>query len=276
MKKFEVKRLLNDEEYENPQWAMAVEEAILRTVAQGSAPDTLRFWRNKWAIIIGRFQCPKVEIIFDSCLKYKITVVRRFTGGGTVYQDGGNLNFSIFIHTDSGINALPNIFNDVGTAVIMSLRDLGVPAELDGMSIYVKGKKLCGMAGTVMRGAILAHGCLLVDSDLETLYYLLNFNQERERGKFTPSSLRRVTTIRNELDKRIAISEVERILAKSFEKVFQWTFAPEKLMLDELELAHKLYENKYSKLQWALASCRECPEKEKDTLTLKELMLIKN
>jgi lipoate-protein ligase A len=156
----------------------------------------------------------------------------------------------------------------------MSLRDLGIPAELDGKSVHVEGKKLCGMAGTVVKGAVLAHGCLLVDSDLEVLYYLLNFNQERVRGKFTPSSLRRVTTIRNELGERIAISEVERILAKSFERVFQWNFAPRKLLLDELELAQKLYENKYSKLQWALASCRECPEKEKDTPILKELMLI--
>jgi len=276
MKKFEVERLLNDEEYKNPQWAMAVEEAILKKVAQGSAPNTLRFWRNKRAIIIGRFQCPKMEVILDPCLKCNILVVRRFTGGGAVYQDSGNLNFSIFIHTNSGINTMPDTFKNVGLAVTMSLWDLGIPAKLDKRGVYVNGKKLCGMAGTVVKGGSLVHGCLLVDSDLETLYHLLNFNQERVRGKFTPSSPRRVTTIRNELEERVAISKVERILAKSFESVFQWNLAPGKLMLDELELAQKMYEDKYSKPQWAFASCRECPEKDKDIPVLKELMLIKN
>ena len=271
MKKFEVKRLLKDGEYENPQWAMAVEEAVLRTVAQGSALDTLRFWRNKRAIIIGRFQCPKVETALDSCIKHKIAVVRRFTGGGAVYQDSGNLNFSIFIRTDSGISMLPDTFKNVGTVVTMSLRDLGIPAELDGRSVYVEGKKICGMAGTVVKGVSLVHGCLLVDSDLETLYHFLNFNQKRVKGRFTPSSPRRVTTIRNELGERIALSEVERMLTKSFERVFQWNFTPQKLMPDEHELAQKLYENKYSRLQWFVASCKECPEKEKDILILKEL-----
>lgn len=258
-------RLLNDKECENPHWAMAVEEAILRTLDQGLTPNTLRLWRNRNAVIIGRFQCPKLETVLDSCLINRTVIVRRFTGGGAVYQDSGNLNFAIFVRTDLGIGAASNIFEKVGLAITMSLENLGIPSELDKMSVHVKGRKLSGMAGMIMKRAVLAHGCLLVDSDLEVLYRVLNFDRENAISRFSSSRLDMVSTIRNELGERIALSEVEQTLTKSFEEVFKSFLTPGKLTIEEIDVAKKLYEERYSKLQWTLATCEECPQRERCT-----------
>jgi lipoate-protein ligase A len=268
------KRLLQDGEYENPQWAMAVEEAVLKTVADGVVPDTLRFWRNM-AIIIGRFQCPKNEVNLEYCLRYKVALVRRFSGGGTVYQDSGNLNFSIYMRTSSGIATFSKALNEVGKAVVTSLNDLGILAELNDRGVYVRGKKICGLAGTILREAILIHGCLLVDSNVKALYSSLNLKQEGIRRKFTLSRPSEVTTVRNELGKEISINEIEKTLTKFFGKTFQCTFIPGTVTSNEFELTKKLYDQNYSRLQWHLISCKDCPEREKDVPVLKELMLPK-
>lgn len=267
------KRLLRNGEYENPQWAMAIEEAILRKVADGTVPDTLRFWKNRKAIIIGRFQCPKNEINIEYCSKFKMSVIRRFSGGGTVYQDSGNLNFSFYIHTDSGINQFSKVLDDFGNTLVTFLKNFGLSAKSSDRGIYVKGKKICGFAGTILKGAILVHGCILVASDIETLYASLNLGQKGINDKFTLSRPSEVTTIAKELGEEVTTSNVEETLTHFFEKTFKCTFILGEITSSEFELAEELYDKNYSKLEWHLTSCRNCPDREKDTPILKELVL---
>src|SRR5439155_1417402 len=85
-----------DLEYrDDPFMNMSVEEAIPRAVGEGKALNTVRFWHNSNTIVLGCFQSAPLEVNFDACQETGTTVVRRFTGGGAVYHDAGNLNYAI-------------------------------------------------------------------------------------------------------------------------------------------------------------------------------------
>src|SRR2546428_13913585 len=88
-------RLIDVEYPDDPFMNMSVEEAIPRAVGEGKAPSTVRFWHNSNTIVLGCFQSSNLEVNFDACKETGTEVVRRFTGGGAVYHDAGNLNYAI-------------------------------------------------------------------------------------------------------------------------------------------------------------------------------------
>src|SRR3989442_7324941 len=88
-------RLLDTEYRDDPFMNMSVEEAIPRAVGEGSAPNTVRFWHNSNTIVLGCFQSADLKVNYDACKETGTQVVRRFTGGGGVYHDAGNLNYAI-------------------------------------------------------------------------------------------------------------------------------------------------------------------------------------
>ncbi|MEM3571714.1 MAG: hypothetical protein QW589_07300 [Candidatus Bathyarchaeia archaeon] len=94
----ELRLRLLEIEYSDPYMNLALEEAIFRKLFNGESQATLRFWRNFSAVVIGRFQCISLEVNEEACKRYGIQIVRRITGGGAVYHDEGNLNYSIFLH----------------------------------------------------------------------------------------------------------------------------------------------------------------------------------
>ena len=264
-------RLLR-EEHERPDWALAIEEAIPRTVGQRLAPDTLRLWRTENSIIIGRFQCPKLEAALSSCLRHKISIVRRFTGGGAVYHDMGNLNFALSIHNDSwSINKLSDFYKNVGQTVVKGLNYLGMSAKYTKRSIYVSDRKISGLAGMTTKEVVFVHGSLLVDSNLEILYQVLNLEKDRPRKRFVSSAVKKVTTLKDELNRKIQMSEVEEALVEAFEENFESSLVLRELTKGERELARTLFKDRYSRLQWILATCEGCSEREKDASILETL-----
>src|SRR6266568_1343776 len=88
-------RLVDHEYRDNPYMNLAVEEAIPRMVGEGKAPSTVRFWHNSNTIVIGCFQSAKLEVNMQACKETGPEIVRRFTGGGAVDHDSGNLNYAI-------------------------------------------------------------------------------------------------------------------------------------------------------------------------------------
>jgi len=211
-----------DAEYQNPYWALSIEEAVAIRVGQGLTPNTLRFWKTKNAVIIGRFQCPKSEASFNSCLRYGTAIVRRFTGGGAVYHDSGNLNFAVSIHLNPSLNIKPyNLLSKVGLAVISALKGFGISPAFDKMNIYVKNRKLSGMAGLVKKRLIFVHGSLLIDSDLKVLYQVLNSNTNKLQGKFVRSVMEKVANLKDEVNSKISSLDVKNNLINSFEKNFK-------------------------------------------------------
>src|SRR5207244_7188482 len=160
-----------DLEYrDDPFMSMSVEEAIPRAVGEGTAPNTFRFWHNSNTIVLGCFQSARLEVNCDACKETGTTVVRRFTGGGAVYHDAGNLNYAISLKKGHPLvpdTDLQVVFQRLSQGAVEGLRSLGVNAEVQPIhDIQVEGKKACGVAGSSRWGSVLHPRCRRVASSL--------------------------------------------------------------------------------------------------------------
>ncbi len=243
-------RLL-DLESEDPAMNMALEEAIARAVGRGISVSTVRFWRNEGAVVIGRYQSARLEADLDACKRYGIKVIRRFTGGGAVYQDLGNINFSISIPSNNlpkldRLSALPLL----SSPVVSALRSLGFDAGLFGMKIRIGGwAKVSGLAGCLKWGCGFLHGTLLVDSDLSKIRELLIAPQAASNYvRSIPDEVANLSDFKEGIDMR----GLKKALSRSFEEAFGGAPISDGLTDFESELADSLYEGKYSSEEWNL------------------------
>ena len=270
-------RLLEVEWPEDPYLNLAAEEAIARAVGEGVAPTTLRFWRNANAVVIGAFQCASLEVRSHECLKHGVKVVRRFTGGGAVYHDIRNLNFAVSFRKPSPIpgDSIMKAYEAVGKAIVSGFGKLGVEAEFVPINdIQVRGRKICGMAGTLSRSLLFVHGCILVGSNLEILSRVLNVPKEKLEAKGVGKVRARVTTLIDELGREVGMDEVKDALKRGFEEVFDVEIVPGELTEWERKMINELYEKKYSTIEWNLGPCVKCPDRERDLKIFEKFGLI--
>jgi len=182
---------VENEPNKDPRINLAIEEYLIKSIAPKE--EILMFYINKPSIIIGRNQNTIQEINVDYVKANDIIVVRRLSGGGAVYHDLGNLNFS-FIAPNSPGNF--NNFCKFTQPVIKVLMKMGVPAELSGRNdILADGKKISGNAQYVSGLRILSHGTLLWDTDLSVVGEALRVKQSKIESKGIKSVRSRVANI---------------------------------------------------------------------------------
>jgi len=272
-------RVLDLEYPEHPYLNLALEEAIALAIGKRVVPETLRFWRNANAIVIGRFQCPSLEVNFEECISYKVRVERRFTGGGAVYHDLGNLNFALALRRNNPLigEKLFRGFELLGKAVEFGLRSLGVKdVHFKSVnSVLIGKKKVSGMSGLIAKEFIFVHGSILVSSDLELLDRVLKAPYYNRREKFVRSKWHEVTTIEKALKRDVELEEIKRAIIEGLRKVLGYDFREKSIMAFERTLARNLYNEKYSKPEWSLGPCTMCPRKRIDEIIFKELTLNK-
>ncbi len=176
----------------DPCFNLAFEEFVLRNRSSG---DWLILWQNANTIVIGLNQNAEEEINRPFVMEKDITVVRRMTGGGAVYHDLGNLNYSFL----SDLGDAGTLCMDRFTApVCRALRAMGVQAEASGRNdITVNGKKISGTAQRIFRDRVLHHGTLLFDSDPEKIAGALNAQPDKFVSKSAKSVRSRVGNIRD-------------------------------------------------------------------------------
>ena len=246
-----------DVEYrDNPFMNLAVEEAIPRVVGEGKVPSTVRFWHNSNTIVIGCFQSARLEVNMEACKETGTEIVRRFTGGGAVYHDSGNLNYAISLRKGHllvpGQN-LQTVFEKLSEGSVHGLRKLGVKAEFQPVNdIQVDGKKVSGAAGSIRWNTIFHHGCILVNSDLSILGKVLNVPRAKLEDRHVTSVQKRVTTVRDELGRDVSTHEVRDAIVDGIETCYGVRVQPGVLTKEELGLAEELYQTKYSRLEWNL------------------------
>ena len=249
-------RLVDQEYPDNPFMNLAVEEAIPRSVGGGKSPNTVRFWHNSNTIVIGCFQSAKLEVNMDACKQTGTKIVRRFTGGGAVYHDSGNLNYAISLRKGSRIVSdenLQSIFQRLSEGAVWGLRSLGVKAEFQPVNdIQVEGKKISGAAGSMKWNTIFHHGCVLVNSDLAILGKVLNVPRTKLEEKHVASVQKRVKTVRDELGRDLYTTDVRNAIVQGIEKCYGVRVEAGDLTGEERSLAEELYQTKYSRLEWNL------------------------
>ena len=235
---------------------MSVEEAIPRAVGEGKAPNTVRFWHNSNTIVLGCFQSADLEVNFEACKETGTEVVRRFTGGGAVYHDAGNLNYAISIKKGHPLvpdNDLQQVFRRLSQGAVEGLRALGVRAEFQPINdIQVDGKKVSGAAGSVRWGTTFHHGCILVASDLAILGKVLNVPKQKLADKHVASVQKRVTTVRDELQKDVTTREVRDAIVHGIEREYNVRLEEGDVSKSEMSRVKELYDDKYGTSSWNL------------------------
>ena len=157
---------VDNKEINNPQINLAIEEYILTHLNINES--YLLFYINEPSVIIGRNQNTIEEIDTQYVEENGVKVVRRMSGGGAVYHDLGNLNYS-FITKDEG-NSLQDNFKKFTGPVIQALRNLGANAELMGRNdIEIDGRKVSGTAQNATGGRMYTHGTLMLNSNLDNV-----------------------------------------------------------------------------------------------------------
>jgi len=249
-------RLVDLEYRDDPFMNMSVEEAIPRAVGEGRAPNTVRFWHNSNTIVLGCFQSADLEVNFDACKATGTQIVRRFTGGGAVYHDAGNLNYAISLkkgHTLVPDSDLQLVFRKLSAGAVEGLKSLGVNAEFQPINdIQVDGKKVSGAAGSVKWGTVFHHGCILVASDLAILGKVLNVPKAKLADRHVASVQKRVTTVRDELQKDVTTRDVRDAIVRGIENSYNVRLVEGQLTRSEMENMKELYDTKYSSSAWNL------------------------
>lgn len=201
-------KYIDNENVHDPRVNLAIEEYALRHLP---IDDTyLLFYVNEPCIIVGKNQNTAEEINRDYVEENNVHVVRRLSGGGAVYQDKGNLNFS-FITKDDG-DSFSN-FKKFTQPVIDTLQKLGVDAQLSGRNdIHVGERKISGNAQYTTKGRMFSHGTLLLDSDIEQVVMALNVSDEKIRSKGIKSIRSRVANINEFLDHKMNVDELKKAI----------------------------------------------------------------
>ncbi len=229
---------------------LAIEEYCVRNLYMGNdmvMQDYLLFYINNPSIIIGKHQNTIEEINTPYVKENNITVVRRISGGGAVYHDEGNLNFSFM--TQYSHDSIHN-FKKFTEPVIEYLNDLGINAELNGRNdITVDGKKISGNAQFSNTRSMFSHGTLLFDSKLENVVDALNVKQEKIESKGIKSIKSRVANIKELLGNDMTIEDFrEGLLCKIYNSSDE--IQRYKLTDEEWEGIEKLSNEKYRNWDW--------------------------
>ncbi len=227
----------------DPYFNLATEEFLLKE-SRFDQP-VIRIWQNSPAIIVGRFQNTLAEIDRDFVAQQGIAVVRRITGGGAVYHDLGNVNYTVV----QKAAAKKIDFEFFNRPIIELLAGYGIKAELSGRNdIEAGGRKISGSAQTIVGGRVLHHGTLLFSSDLAVLGKALKPKDSKFISKGVQSVRARVGNIADYMEKPISVEQFMKELSGFFlrqtaSRSYDFTF-------DDFQKIKRLANEKYGQWLW--------------------------
>ena len=225
----------------NPYYNLALEE-MLFDVCENTSDFILYLWQNDNTIVIGRNQDVFIECNIKYALSSGTKIVRRMTGGGAVFHDLGNLNYTMIVPKDCYVK------EQFGNIIIKALNELGIKAELDGRNdIIVDGLKCSGNAYYSSKNTILHHGTMMVDVDLKKMEQLLSTSKSKISRRGIKSVHSRVKNLR-EINEKITIELLKAKIISTFCKEFFFIdeiyYGATKEELSRLTEIQKKYESK--------------------------------
>jgi len=240
---------------------MAIDEAILQARIAEKVPNTLRLYRwQPSAVSVGRNQNPENEVYLKTAEHLGVDVVRRISGGGTVYHDAeGEVTYSIVAKTsDIGTTDVTTVYTKIYGALKDALRIMGSGADYSGgdakncPNLTIGGKKISGSSQTITRGVVLQHGTLLRRVDYERMFQLLQL-KGASCTQAADIAKRKITSLEAELGHKISPDTIANALAQGFRIMLKIQLEEAPLTSYETELAAKLYKEKYATKEWNLS-----------------------
>jgi lipoate---protein ligase len=229
---------------DDPWFNLAAEEFVVKHIQD----EIFMLWKNTNCIVVGKHQNTVAEVNMKFVTENEIPVIRRISGGGTVFQGIGNLNFSFVTNTPDGEDKIN--FRKFTSPVIEYLEELGVKAELTGKSnLTINGLKFSGNAAHLHKNRSLHHGTILFDADLDLVNKAIEVNDSNYQSKAIASNRATICNIRPMLKADMNI--------EAFEAGFS-NFVTQKFNLQnvrgfsetETEVISKLAEEKYKSWDW--------------------------
>lgn len=231
---------------------MAIDQAISKLHFKIQKP-TVRFygWKPS-AISIGYFQGIKQEVDVDKCKELGVDVVRRITGGGAVFHDE-ELTYSFVCSESSGIvpKNIMDSYKKICNSLVLGFNELDLEASFVPLNdIIIDGQKVSGNAQTRRDKNVLQHGTILIEVDVDKMFSVLRVPDEKMKGKIIEDVKQRVTSIDNQLGKKVEFQAVCDAMKKGFEENFGVELVKEELTQEEKDLADKIREETFSREDW--------------------------
>lgn len=249
---------------------MAMDEAILTAHSLGLVPPTIRFYTWQPATLtVGYFQKLMDEIDVEAVQRYGYQLVRRLTGGRAVLHDD-ELTYSVIISEEQMPTSVIEAYRLITTALLEGYKGLGLNAEYalpekkgqplehsavcfetpSAYEVVVEGRKVAGSAQTRQKGVVLQHGSIPLTMNVDTLYDLFYFPNERIKERLKRAFHNKSIAINELLAEPVSIEQVKNAFASGFERAFQTSLKPTHLTSEELELTKKFVTEKYSSHEW--------------------------
>jgi lipoate-protein ligase A len=222
---------------------ISLEEALFEAVAAGASEPVFRFWHNGPAVAMGISQRVAEMVYTECCREDGVPLVRRFSGGGTVYHDYGNLNFTLILPNTMSIK---DSYDLICGTLAAALASQGLIAEIGQVSdVMINGRKVSGNAQARRRGALLHHGTILIDMDVLPVKRYLKIPP----GVHYTDHLNFITTL-----KREGYSGGERDLKEAMIACFAGRFNldlyEDEPSVTELKRSSVLLQERYLRVEW--------------------------
>ncbi len=227
----------------DPYFSLAAEEYLLKNFKE----DIFMLWGSEPSIVVGKHQNALAEINHHFVRENKVKVARRLSGGGTVFHDPGNLNFTFIQHVEriDQVN-----FKTFTKPIVTALKKLDLDATTSGRNdLLINGKKISGNAEHVFKKRVLHHGTLLFNSKLDHLKQALKVDLSRFQDKAVQSNRSKVTNISEHLLKEMSVKQFAKFLfqdiTNSYDNPKVYEFNKK-----DIEAIQKLRDEKYCQWDW--------------------------
>lgn len=247
-------RLITDDDV-TASFGLAVDDVLAQHVGLGQSQPTLRLYTYRsYCALVGRFQNVENEVRVEYCRANGITINRRPTGGGAIIMGADQLGVALTVpgRKEDDYSHARELMGKFSEGLVHGLNQLGVDASFRRKNdIEVNSKKLVGLGvHRAPSGGLLFHASLLVDLDIALMLQVLNTPFEKISDKAIDTVAGRITTVRRELENRITLDEVRRVIADGFVSASDVILLPSDFTVEERQQIAKLENEKYLSDDW--------------------------